>query len=165
MAKQTPLAFTTFEGSTTVATVKRHSQVAKTHGMPDPYPKVLHILGHPRFEELAVVTRLIHQSGGLMTVDDLAYQGDTSAGILMEYYTRLMHSVERSINQGVKPRHQITGFHILAAEGVVIESELFPHKTMLELPPLEHIDGLSTFERGVNSMLDQYDRSGFLERY
>lgn len=165
MTLQTPLAFKTFEGNTTVAMVKKHSRVAKTYRMPNPYPKVLQILGHPRFEELAVVTRLIYQSGGIVAVDDAAYEGDTNAGILMEYHTRLTHSVERSLNQGVKPRHQITGFHIMAAEGVVIESDLQPYKTMMELPPLERIDGLSEYQRGANRMMEKYDRSGILERY
>lgn len=165
MSRHTPLAFNTFEGNTTVAMVKRHSLVAKTPRMPDPYPRVLHILGHPRFEELAVLTHIIDRCGGLDAVDDLAEQGDVNAELLSEMHARLYHSVERSINQGVKERQQITGFHILAAERVVLEAGLQPHKTLMELPALESIDGLGAYERGANGMMDKYDRSGFLERY
>ncbi|HUD19589.1 MAG TPA: hypothetical protein VMR81_04050 [Patescibacteria group bacterium] len=166
MRKQIDLAFPNFDGTTTVSTIKRYSRNVKRDGMSDPYPRILEILRHPRFEELSVVSLLIHESGGVGVVDELASSGDQNSIQLMEYYSRLIHALERSMNQGIlKESKQITSFHILAAENVVIESGLRPHKTTLELPPLEKIDGLSEGERGVNSLLNKYDHFGFLERF
>ncbi len=167
MRKQIDLAFPNFEGTTTVDTIKRYSRNVKSYRMPDPYPQILEIFYHPRFVELAVITLLIHESGGVGVVDELANEGgDPNAQLLMEYYTRLTHALERSMNQGIrKESKQITGFHILAAEKVVLESQLIPNKTFLELPPLEKIDGLSDGERGVNNFLNKYDHSGILERF
>jgi len=165
-------AFPGFEGFTSASIIKKHSKLAKADRMPDPVPRVIQILGQPKFGELAVTSFMLKDIEDRLPGEDelarhinfiLIADEDPNIVITQGYHSLLMNALVRTLNQGVlNEKKQVNELHVMAAERVVFESQMRPKKTFLDLPSIDQTGGLTDYQRGVNALFRQYDRGNIL---
>lgn len=167
------LSFKYFRGS-----VNRH-QISRIclpfrkeyKGFPDPVPRIIEMLGQPKFAQLAVVSSLLAVAENNIDDNDHIMRRvklhmldgeDPNLTILFEYHRLLSDALLLTMNQGVlSDRDQVHLDHVDIAEKVVRTAPLFPTLTIMELPSLEQTGGRTDLERNLPKILNKYDRNGY----
>jgi hypothetical protein len=171
------LAFKYFKGS---VNRRQISQIClpfrqEYKGFPDPVPRIIEMLGQPKFAQLAVVSALlavaednIDDSDHIMRRVKLHMLDgeDPNLTILFEYHSLLSDALLLTMNQGVlSDRRQVHLDHVDIAEQVVRTAPLFPTLTIMDLPSLEQTGGRTDLERNLPKILNKYDRNDYYRRY
>ncbi len=126
------------------------------------YKRLLQVLEHPRFEELGAVLVPIEARGGLAQLDHL----DPNDAVLLDYYAAIFESIERAFNVGIPKRNEIdVGPEIFAAMSIMRESQLTPHTSFENLPPMNKIDGLTDDQTMFNNLMNRYDKKQSFDRF
>lgn len=175
--KNEKLSFPNFEGTVNTNLIIKICRPFREEyeDFPDPVPRVIEMLNLNKFAQLAVISSMLRVAEENMEGNDsvmrrinmlMLEDEDPNLALLFQHQRLLCDALLLTMNEGVlRDDMQVHYDHIDLADQVVVKAPLLPTLNFMDLPSLENTGGRTDFERGMQQMLNKYDRNGYYRQF